>query len=408
LRDPQPTKLQTTQSMFGFFFKTQTSQYSQMLHHRQSPLFHKVPSPSIPQGPNHLNPQAYPQAPQGTPLPLTKPHQKNSTRVLVTLPAKPKTWRSFCTKAKMRLTVYENNYAYSDHSISLNLQQQSIPMTTRQRQHKLENKSHGVNGAEQFVSADFVNKKTDKAMTQDDEGRRASPFPDEWISAAEWWSQRLTFIGGFMSGSSPQSSYDATMSPSVSSFNTPIRLGNSFKTSLLAEISRKFADHWYPDSPIRGSAFRSISFSTRLDPLLKKAGESVGLQVRDLQLQTIDDLLMLSRVSQNVEKMLLSARNCTMFVNPGEVIVRQGKDNVFVVFKSEGMPQASSAPQDSTSEKPSTKSLDDEQFAEQLAAQFNSLNVSGERSDIQSCKDSTSAGSGTASTAINSRALMSI
>jgi hypothetical protein len=55
--------------MFGFFFKTQTSQYSQMLHHRQSPLFHKVPSPSIPQGPNHLNPQAYPQAPQGTPSP---------------------------------------------------------------------------------------------------------------------------------------------------------------------------------------------------------------------------------------------------------------------------------------------------------------------------------------------------
>jgi hypothetical protein len=77
----------------------------------------------------------------------------------------------------------------------------------------------------------------------------------------------------------------------------------------LEEFQRHFEDmlqsryegHWYVSDPLRGSAFRSISFDQRLDPLLTRTAKAAGIE--------------------NIEILLSHVRYQVMFVNPGCVKV---------------------------------------------------------------------------------------
>eukprot|EP00475_Leptophrys_vorax_P028720 TRINITY_DN4175_c0_g2_i1.p1 TRINITY_DN4175_c0_g2~~TRINITY_DN4175_c0_g2_i1.p1 ORF type:complete len:356 (+),score=54.82 TRINITY_DN4175_c0_g2_i1:213-1280(+) len=234
---------------------------------------------------------------------------------------------------------------------------------------------------------------SDQEVEGGSKSRRTSPFPEEWGVASEWWASRLVFIGGFnnVSSSSPQGSFDGTLISAGGNAllppSTPMKLSSNFKTALLAQIAKKFADHWYPEAPLKGSAFRSISFSVRMDPLLKKAGESIGLQ--------------------NLEKMLLSARNCTMFVNPGEVVIRQGRDNVYVLYKSDGR-SSSTEEQPEDQDQLASVFLKGKSLEDEFVLSERIMSSSGERSDGQSCKESSAAASGNVAGALSSHTLMSM
>lgn len=92
-----------------------------------------------------------------------------------------------------------------------------------------------------------------------------------------------------------------------------------FQTALTKEIYTKLKKHWYPDQPARGSGYRSISFFHHLDPVLKRAGDHVGMHAP--------------------EKLLISAYEHVMFVNPGSVFIKKKGKLVEHVFPLESQPQ---------------------------------------------------------------------
>lgn len=80
--------------------------------------------------------------------------------------------------------------------------------------------------------------------------------------------------------------------------NLDAQLLEKFQRALCEEMRRKYKGHWYKDKPRRGSAYRSISFDHRMDPLLQRAAATCGM--RDLPY------------------LLKAARHRIVFVNPGE------------------------------------------------------------------------------------------
>ena len=62
-----------------------------------------------------------------------------------------------------------------------------------------------------------------------------------------------------------------------------------------------YTAHWYPDDVLRGSAYRAIVFEHRIDSLLRRAAEAIGI------------------LPTQLDKLLQHARHRVMLVNPGEV-----------------------------------------------------------------------------------------
>lgn len=98
------------------------------------------------------------------------------------------------------------------------------------------------------------------------------------------------------------------------------------KTSLAAEKITQFAEsltsvlflhyrnHWFPDKPNKGSAYRCIRIANReMDPLIVKAGGLVGLSISDL--------------------LALMPSELTLWVDPNEVSYRIGEEgSIGVLF----------------------------------------------------------------------------
>uniref|UniRef100_A0A6B2LNB2 Anti-proliferative protein domain-containing protein n=1 Tax=Arcella intermedia TaxID=1963864 RepID=A0A6B2LNB2_9EUKA len=85
----------------------------------------------------------------------------------------------------------------------------------------------------------------------------------------------------------------------------PIKAERFFSV-LVSLMSSRFHNHWYPEDPLRGHAYRSISFDTmnEIDSLLLKAA-----QVADIKSL---------RVSMHPD-----IEHVVMWINPGEVIVKR-------------------------------------------------------------------------------------
>jgi protein Tob/BTG len=89
-----------------------------------------------------------------------------------------------------------------------------------------------------------------------------------------------------------------------------------FEESLRTVLCTHYVDHWFPEKPYKGSAYRCIrNNGTRIDPLFMKAGSLVGLDSVDLL-----DLL---------------PSEITMWVDPDNVSYRIGEDgSIGVLFDS--------------------------------------------------------------------------
>lgn len=99
------------------------------------------------------------------------------------------------------------------------------------------------------------------------------------IVAAQWWSSHIMAISRLKAA--------------------------AFKAALIVELKQKYHHHWSTDYPLRGSGYRAIIYDTvRVDPCLVSAAIAAKL--------TLDDL-------HNAFKRVIDH---TMFVNPGEVKVR--------------------------------------------------------------------------------------
>lgn len=90
----------------------------------------------------------------------------------------------------------------------------------------------------------------------------------------------------------------------------------SFRQNLHNVLCSHYQDHWFPEKPFKGSAYRCVRIvGQKMDPLIKKAGEGCGLSVSDLL-----------RVLPN---------ELTMWIDPEEVSYRIGEDgSIGVLYDS--------------------------------------------------------------------------
>jgi len=67
-----------------------------------------------------------------------------------------------------------------------------------------------------------------------------------------------------------------------------------FEEVLRELIVTKISDHWYPDNPAKGQAFRSLSIDKRahIDPLLSRSASSVGIENLLPYFTKVDSVLM--------------------------------------------------------------------------------------------------------------------
>jgi protein Tob/BTG len=101
-----------------------------------------------------------------------------------------------------------------------------------------------------------------------------------------------------------------------------LNLVETFRTVLCEVMYGRYKDHWFPDKPCKGSAYRCMRINDRnLDPLILKAGLECGLTAAKL-LQLLPNQL-------------------TVWVDPEEVAYRIGEDGSIGVLYTAKAPAAS-------------------------------------------------------------------
>jgi protein Tob/BTG len=104
-------------------------------------------------------------------------------------------------------------------------------------------------------------------------------------------------------------------------------LVEAFRTVLCEVMYGRYKDHWFPDKPCKGSAYRCMRINDRnLDPVILKAGVDSGLTATQL-LQLLPNQL-------------------TVWVDPEEVAYRIGEDGSIGVLYSAKAPAPSPSDED--------------------------------------------------------------
>lgn len=101
------------------------------------------------------------------------------------------------------------------------------------------------------------------------------------------------------------------------------QLLDSFRSRLTECLRNYYTNHWFPESPFRGSGYRCIRINGRLDPVISLAGKSCGLP----------DSFLYS----------LFPAELTLWVDPHEVSYRIGENgSVCVLYSAEKLPSTPS------------------------------------------------------------------
>uniref|UniRef100_A0A8C4PYK1 B-cell translocation gene 1, anti-proliferative n=1 Tax=Eptatretus burgeri TaxID=7764 RepID=A0A8C4PYK1_EPTBU len=87
---------------------------------------------------------------------------------------------------------------------------------------------------------------------------------------------------------------------------------DSFSRSLCQLLAERYQQHWFPDKPCKGSAYRCIRINHKMDPLLGQAAICIGLSTEQL--------------------FRLLPRELTLWIDPFEVSYRIGEDGSICVL----------------------------------------------------------------------------
>ncbi|KAA0190398.1 hypothetical protein HAZT_HAZT002077 [Hyalella azteca] len=83
-------------------------------------------------------------------------------------------------------------------------------------------------------------------------------------------------------------------------------------------LTNYYADHWFPDHPVKGSGYRCIRMNGKVDPILARAGHLMGL------------------AAQLIHSMFPA--EFTMWVDPHEVSYRIGENgSICILYENESM-----------------------------------------------------------------------
>ncbi|XP_008553469.2 protein BTG2 [Microplitis demolitor] len=92
-----------------------------------------------------------------------------------------------------------------------------------------------------------------------------------------------------------------------------------FKLSLTEVLRHHYTDHWFPDTPNRGSGYRCLRINGKMDPVIAQAGANVGLVPRLLRASF--------------------PRELTMWIDPSEVSYRIGENGSICVLYERSEPE---------------------------------------------------------------------
>jgi len=90
----------------------------------------------------------------------------------------------------------------------------------------------------------------------------------------------------------------------------------TLKTRLAELLSQRFENHWYPEKPLKGSAYRCVNISIddgSVDSVLLQAGEEVGISKSGL--------------------MVVFPKGLALWIDPNDVSCRLGKGAIFPIFR---------------------------------------------------------------------------
>jgi protein Tob/BTG len=107
-----------------------------------------------------------------------------------------------------------------------------------------------------------------------------------------------------------------------------------FRQCLESVLTSRYHDHWFPDKPLRGSAYRCLRIvNSRMDHLLLEAARLAG-------------------VSESVMARLLP-KELTMWVDPNEVSYRFGEEgSIGIIYSGSVVASSNSSPSSSGSSSP--------------------------------------------------------
>ncbi|XP_054855961.1 LOW QUALITY PROTEIN: protein BTG3-like [Eublepharis macularius] len=117
-----------------------------------------------------------------------------------------------------------------------------------------------------------------------------------------------------------------------------------FGESLVTVLCERFNEHWYPENPLKGQAYRCIRINRwqKVDDSLLRACKDCGLDYSDLALP----------------------REVSIWIDPGEVCCRLGENNHYFKVNEEKRSSSKASPEletsDYHSESPSESSSEDE------------------------------------------------
>lgn len=88
-----------------------------------------------------------------------------------------------------------------------------------------------------------------------------------------------------------------------------------FNSTLIDAFKQRFREHWFPESPDRGSAYRCVRINYDMDPILSKVCAKIGLDIN----------LLKSSLPYEI----------TVWIDPEEVSYRIGEDgSIGVLYAS--------------------------------------------------------------------------
>lgn len=86
--------------------------------------------------------------------------------------------------------------------------------------------------------------------------------------------------------------------------NLPVQFIKPFSTRLEQLLEKRYKDHWHPENPRKGSAYRCIRINGKMDPVVSEAAKVTGLSNIALYLP----------------------KEFTMWIDPREVSYRFGEE----------------------------------------------------------------------------------
>lgn len=104
---------------------------------------------------------------------------------------------------------------------------------------------------------------------------------------------------------------------------TNVKKSEIFRQTLHRVLISHYQNHWFPEKPFKGSAYRCIRINHKMDPLIRQAGNNCGFTEKDL--------------------FAILPNEFTMWIDPREVSYRIGEEgSIGLIY--EGSPEDNADP----------------------------------------------------------------